>query len=698
MTGFTFSPLIPVPLILALCAVAAGLIAYGIWHRAKGALLRALPVLALIIALADPEMIRGNQVAIKDVAIVVVDESASQKIGEREARTNRAVEKLTAELGAMGDLELRIVRTGRSDAGGGQGGTRLFEALASTLSDIPAQRLAGSILITDGQVHDAVATERAVQARAPYMNAPVHLLLSGERKEFDRRIRLESAPDFGIVGKPAMVRLRVEDTTAEAGTMIPVTIKLNGGTPVQMNLPAGKPVDVPMQIENSGANVYEVDVAAASGEISSINNRTLVSINGIRDRMRVLLVSGQPHVGERAWRNLLKSDPNVDLIHFTILRPLTKDDGTPLDELALIAFPIRELFEEQLKEFDLIIFDRYSQKGLVPVQYMNNVANYVRQGGAIMLAVGPEYADSYSLFGGPLQGILPAEPTGVVFNGTFRPHLSDVGQRHPVTAELEGAMGANRAKPGEPSWGRWLRQIQVAKALGAPVLLGQDKNPLLILNRVGEGRVALLLSDTAWLWGKGFDGGGPQIELLRRVSHWLMKEPQLEEEALTAEVRDGALQISRRSLSAEEVAVKVTAPDGTEQTVTPKPSSSGAFTARMDVTEPGVYSLTDGKITAIAAVGTPNPLETYDVVSTDAKAGPLAQASGGGVFWLEDADAPAIRRVVPGRASNGSTWMGLKANKQVAVTGVTQTPLSPVALILLLIMAGAMLAWWREGK
>jgi hypothetical protein len=695
MTGLTFSPLIPVPLILVLCAAAAVLIAYGVWHRAKGALLRALPVLALILALADPALIRQNEVAIKDVAIVVVDESASQKIGEREARTNKAVEKLTAELGAMGDVEVRTVRTGRSDATGGQGGTHLFDALSSALSDVPAQRLAGSILITDGQVHDAVDTARAIEAHAPYMNAPVHLLISGERKEFDRRIRLDSAPDFGIVGQAANVRLRVEDTTAAPGTLMPVTIKRNGGAAQQMNLPAGTAVDVPMQVENPGANVYEIDVAAAPGEISSINNRTLVSINGIRDRMRVLLVSGQPHVGERVWRNLLKSDPNVDLIHFTILRPLTKDDGTPLDELALIAFPIRELFEEQLKEFDLIIFDRYSQQGLVPVQYMNNVANYVRNGGAVMLAVGPEYAKTYSMFGGPLQSILPAEPTGNVFTGAFRPHLSEVGKRHPVTSELEGALGA---KPGEPSWGRWLRQVQVAKTVGAPVLLGQDKNPLLVLNRVGEGRVALLLSDTGWLWGKGFDGGGPQIELLRRVSHWLMKEPQLEEEALTAAVSNGALEITRRSLSAEEVPVKVTAPDGSEQTVTPKPSRSGAFTAHLDVATLGLHSLSDGKMNAVAAVGTPNPLETYDVVSTDAKVGPLAEASGGGTFWLEDAVTPSIRRVVPGRASHGSTWLGLKANKQVAVTGVTQTPLSPVAVILLLIMAGAMLAWWREGK
>ena len=694
MTGLTFLPLIPAPFLIFLTVIAVVLLAYGLYHRAKGVLLRTIPILALIIAIADPELVRENRTALKDVAVLVVDESNSQKIGERSERTKAAVEKLTEEFGAIPELEVRTVYSGRADTASGQDGTRLFDALSSALSDVPQQRLAGSVIISDGQIHDALTPERATQNHAAYMNAPVHLLVTGERKEFDRRIRLESSPDFGIVGQNSTVRLRAEDTTAAPGTKIPVTIKKNGGEAVQTMLAAGQITEVPLQIDNAGANVYEVEIASGNGEISTGNNRTLININGVRDRMRVLLVSGQPHVGERAWRNLLKSDPNVDLVHFTILRPLTKDDGTPLNELALIAFPIRELFEEQLKEFDLIIFDRYSQKGLVPLQYMNNVANYVRQGGAVMLAVGPEYADSYSLFGGPLQGILPAEPTGRVFNGSFRPHLSDVGTRHPVTATLDGA-----TMPGtDPAWGRWLRQVQVAKPNGAPVLMGQDQEPLLILNHVEKGRVALLLSDTVWLWGKGFDGGGPQTELLRRVAHWLMKEPELEEEALTAEVRDGALQISRRSLTKEPVAVTVKGPDGKEHKIMPISTTGGAFTARAEISEPGLYTLSDGKITAIAAVGTPNPLEAFDVVSTADKVGPLAEASGGGVFWLEDATAPAIRRVVPGRVSHGSTWMGLKANKQIAVTGVTQTPLSPVALVLLLIMAGAMVAWWREGK
>jgi len=407
-------------------------------------------------------------------------------------------------------------------------------------------------------------------------------------------------------------------------------------------------------------------------------------------------VSGQPHVGERAWRNLLKSDPNVDLVHFTILRPLNKDDGTPLNELALITFPIRELFEEKLNDFDLVIFDRYSQRGLVPFQFMANVADYVREGGAVMLAVGPEYSDSFSLFGSPLQSVLPAEPTGRVFNGIFKPHLSSVGKRHPVTAELAGAL-ANDAE-GEPSWGRWLRQVQVRDGEGRPVMIGQEDEPLLILDRVGEGRVALLLSDTVWLWGKGFDGGGPQVELLRRVSHWLMKEPELEEESLTAEVQGGSLAITRRSLAEEEIPVTVTAPGGQVETVIPKDAGNGRFVAHLPIDDPGLYQLSDGTNTTVAAVGTPNPLETYDVVATGSRVTPLTQTTNGGVYWLDDGTVPAIRRIAPDRIARGSSWLGLRANEQFVVTGVTQTPLAPVALILLLVMAGAMLAWWQEGK
>jgi uncharacterized membrane protein len=411
----------------------------------------------------------------------------------------------------------------------------------------------------------------------------------------------------------------------------------------------------------------------------------------------VLLISGQPHVGERAWRNLLKSDPNVDLVHFTILRPWTKEDNTPIKELALIQFPARELFEDQLHSFDLVIFDRYAGNSLVGPQALENIADYVRDGGAMMLAVGPEYAETSSLYDSPLQSVLPAAPTGHVSTDAFRPRLSAIGARHPVTAELTGAFATDAQGDTGPSWGRWLRRVDVAAPNGETVMTGDGDAPLLVLNRVGKGRVALLLSDTMWLWGKDFDGGGPQVELLRRVSHWLMKEPELEEESLSAEAQNDALVITRHSLSPESKPVTVTDPNGTEQTVTPQDNGKGAFVARLPAAAPGMYRLNDGEHTTVAAVGSPNPLESYEVVSTDAKVGPTAAATGGGVYWLGNGDPPIIRRVNPGRTAHGTSWLGLRANKQSAVTGVEQISLAPVALVLLALLAGAMAAWWREG-
>ncbi len=287
------------------------------------------------------------------------------------------------------------------------------------------------------------------------------------------------------------------------------------------------------------------------GEVSTLNNRVAITINGVRDRLRVLLVSGEPHAGERTWRRLLKADPAVDLVHFTILRPPEKDDLTPLNELALIAFPTRELFQQKIGEFDLIILDRFQNRGILPPPYLRNIADYVRHGGALLMDVGPEFASPSSLDDTPLRDILPAHPLrgpdgelgndGVV-DGAFRPAVTALGTRHPVTEGLPGWHA-----DASPSWGSWYRRIGASDLHGSVLLsaeagttgVGTDAAPLLLLERVEQGRVALLLSDQIWLWSRGHQGGGPQAELLRRVAHWLMRQPALEEDALTARIVPG---------------------------------------------------------------------------------------------------------------------------------------------------------------
>src|SRR5205823_3120771 len=429
------------------------------------------------------------------------------------------------------------------EAGGETEGTRLFAALGAALADVPPDRVAGAILVTDGRVHDVPA-----DAAALGFSAPLRALVTGHPDERDRRVVLLSAPRFGIVGQSQTVTFRVEDSGVPPSSA-QVTIRRDGDTLESRGVRTGEKVSVQIPIPHAGANIVEIEASPLEGELTPVNNRAVVSIDGVRDKLRVLLVSGEPHAGERTWRNLLKSDASVDLVHFTILRPPEKQDGTPINELSLIAFPTRELFQQKIDDFQLIIFDRYARQGVLPIIYFDNITRYVRDGGAVLVAAGSDYASPTSIWRTPLDAILPAEPSGNVTDRAFRPVLTDLGQRHPVTRGLDGS----EERP--PHWSEWFRIVDTRSATGTSVMQGPDAKPLLILSHEGEGRVALLLSDHIWLWARGFEGGGPHLDLLRRLSHWLMKEPDLEEEALRLTVSGHDLLVRRQTMADETAEV-----------------------------------------------------------------------------------------------------------------------------------------------
>jgi hypothetical protein len=702
--AIVFQPLIPWPAVALLAAVAFGAIAWAARGNARGMVLRALSIAVLTLAILDPRVVNEQREATPDVALVVVDRSASQSVGDRRQQTESALAALRAEMSRFENLEMRVIAVADEDEGepgvGREGGTRLVGALTRALADVPKQRFAGAVLITDGQIHDVPEGEEA-----PNVGAPVHALLTGRRGERDRRLVVERAPGFGIVGRQVSVVYRVEDRDAEASAVTGrraarVTIRHDEGEAASAVVPVGESQEYTLTLDHAGPTLVTIEVEAAEGELSTVNNRALVSINGVRDRLRVLLVSGQPHAGERTWRNLLKSDPAVDLVHFTILRPPEKDDFTPLVELALIAFPVQELFEVKLKEFDLIVFDRYVVRDVLPPSYLRNIEAYVREGGALLLAVGPEFAGIRSLFQTPLGVIMPGVPSGRVLEQGFRPLVTELGRRHPVTAGLPGG-GEGAASSQAPQWGRWFRLIESQTRSGHTLMEGLDGRPLLILDRVGKGRVAQFMSDHIWLWARGFEGGGPQAELLRRLAHWLMKEPELEEEGLSARVRAGQLTIERRSLSPDPATVTVTAPSGKVETFTltpaERPAVPGPTRLTIPADETGLYRVTDGTHQALAAAGALNPLEFSDLRATDERLKPLAEATGGGVFWLSDG-IPDVRRTRPGRDSAGQGWLGLTKTDSYVITGVAQVSLLPGLLVLALVLGGLAGAWWREGR
>jgi hypothetical protein len=697
MTGSAYTiaaaPLLPWTAIAALGGACMLVLAFGVLRRARGLLWRAIAMAILLTALVNPSIIEEQRSPQRDTAIIVVDESPSQRIGQRQQATDEALAALSDRLGHERDLDVRVIRAGKPQPGAGDDGTRLFTALTRAMSDVPRERLAGVVMITDGQVHDVPADAKAASET---IGAPLHILLSGQPDEADRRLVVGQAPSFGLVGKELQLKIRVEDLPEKKDTAIGqavVTWRKDGGPPQRVTVPVGRDVQLTLPIDHGGPNILELEAEPGPRELTLDNNRAVVVVNGVRDRLRVLLVSGEPHAGERVWRNILKSDASVDLVHFTILRPPEKQDGTPIRELSLIAFPIRELFDVKLDEFDLIIFDRYSRRGVIPQAYLENVARYVRKGGAFLEAAGPSFGTPLSLSRTPLGTVLPTEPTGDVYGEGFKPQLTDLGRRHPVTEDLPGAGPTG----GQPTWGRWFRQVDSRVQRGTTVMSGDRGEPLLVLDRVGQGRVAQLLSDQMWFWARGFEGGGPQAELLRRLAYWLMKEPDLEENDLRATVEGDRIVVTRQSLEPNDRPVTVTAPDGSSRSLTLTPESGGRSSGSLPITEMGLYHVTDGTRAALAAAGPLNPVEFADVRTTPNKLAPVVTATGGGIFWAGAGNIPEVRRVSPDRTAAGRNWMGLRANGDYTITGFSEMPLLPGIAALLLIVGGLLAAWRREG-
>ncbi len=684
--GIAFAPLVPT-LVLWLGAAAIVVIAAILFlSRSHGAAVRVLALTLIVLALSNPSFTREEREPLSSVAVVVVDKSPSQNFGNRAKETETAREQLVNHLKEIKGLEVRVVEAGQAD--GETDGTKLFSAVTSALSDVPADRVAGAFLITDGRVHDIPANADAVGFKAP-----VHALITGRRNERDRRIAITAAPRFGIVGQTQTITYRLDDQGV-TGQTARVTVRRDGEVLSERALTSGQTTSVTMDIPHAGPNIIEIEASPLEGELTPVNNRAVVSIDGVRDKLRVLLVSGEPHSGERTWRNLLKSDASVDLVHFTILRPPEKQDGTPINELSLIAFPTRELFQQKINEFQLIIFDRYARQGVLPISYFDNIARYIRNGGAVLVSAGPDYASPTSIWRTPLDSVLPAEPVGVT-DKPFTARLSEMGKRHPVTRGLEGA----NSDP--PHWSRFFRQVDTRNATAPAIMEGADGKPLLLLSRQGEGRVALLLSDHIWLWARGYEGGGPHLDLLRRLSHWLMKQPDLDEEALRLQVQGRDLVAVRQTMADSVQPVTVTSPSGATRQLTLTESQPGEWRASTNADELGLWQATDGKLKALINVGPANPKEFSEVTSTTDNLKPLTQATGGDTRRIADNGSVDVPRVVPVRSASvfrGDGWLGVKISDASVVRGIGVLPVFAGLIGLLLLLGAFATTWLREGR
>jgi hypothetical protein len=685
--SLTFSPLVPAYALWALGAAAALLVVLALLSRGTIAIVRAFALALVLLALANPSLVQEEREKVKDIVAVVMDRSTSQTLGDRAAMTDRVRAELERRFGSLTDVEPRFIEAqdGESDDG-----TRLFTALSNGLADVPPDRLAGVIMVTDGVVHDLPPSVDAMGFRAP-----LHALVTGRPNERDRQIKLVEAPRFGIVGRDQTIRAQILERGGTGSAA--VTVRRDGQIFQRLTVRTGAPFSLQVRIDHGGSNVVELEAEPLEGELTQANNKAVVTIEGIREKLRVLLVSGEPHAGERTWRNLLKADANVDLVHFTILRPPEKQDGTPINELSLIAFPTRELFQQKIKEFDLIIFDRYANQSVLPSSYFENIVRYVREGGAVMVAAGPEFAGVASLARTRLSSIIPGAPDGRVVEEPYKARITNQGARHPVTRDLPGS------EQNPPAWGEWLRIVGAQVPTGTALMSGAGDLPLLVLRREEKGRVALLLSDHAWLWARGFREGGPHLDLLRRMAHWLMKEPALEEEALRASVTGRDIRVERQTMRDTADAVTMTAPSGAERSLTLAEENPGLFTARVESRELGLHTLRSGDLVAFVSVGPPNPRELADVFSTTDQLRPLAEGTGGSVRRVAgdtgtEVTVPRIQAVRSGSRFAGGDWIGIRPSESAIVRGVSVFPLALGLLGLALLIGATLAAWMIEGR
>ncbi len=690
MTGtLILDPLLPLLAVWVVAALSLLGLALAIWRRLPGWWLRGLAAVALLAALLNPAIQREDREPLSDIVVLVVDQSASQQIGDRPTQIEAAIANVRAEVAKLDNTELRVVTIGD---GADDSGTLLMTGLSDALAEEPQGRIAGVILATDGRLHDV--------DRAPALPAPLHALLTGQPDDWDRRLVVANAPAFAILGEPVTLTLRIEDqgTPPPADAFVALNISIDGDAPMSFEVPLGQDIDLPVTLPHGGMNVLQFDTPVLDGELTPRNNAAVIQINGVRDRLRVLLVSGEPHAGERTWRNLLKADAAVDLVHFTILRPPEKQDGVPVDELSLIAFPTRELFMEKIEDFDLIVFDRYRRRGILPAEYLENVANYVMNGGAVLVSSGSEYGAADSIFRSPLGAILPGAPTARVFEQGFVPQISDIGDRHPITTGLEQMSPAAGDGSDGPGWGRWFRLVDTTVPDDAEILMtGLDDRPLLAVNRVGDGRVALIASDQSWLWDRGYEGGGPQAELLRRLAHWMMKEPDLEEESLSVAPTGQTMRIIRQTLSDTAPDVTVTGPDGSDTVLSLQEVSPGRFETLWNAPEVGLYRLTDGTLETVIALGTAAPKEFEQTIATADLLQPPVDATRGGITALSEGSI-ALRSVREGRPAAGRGWLGVTPRGAYQTASISITPVLPAWAFLLIASLLVVGAWLREGR
>ncbi len=546
--------------------VAAGLACWGVRREAMKARrlvlwgLRGLAAVCALFFLLEPGLRRLQVARVKNRVAVLVDRSASMtfpvSVGgvSRSQAVADALGALTPQMEALKDRfsfeilgfdpELSPVSQKDLETTPARGArTDLLSTLRSLKASegTSARKLSGVLVFSDGADNAELAqgvTGRPQQVLQGY-GVPVSTVAVGQGGLKDLAIDAVRVDDFAFVRNSITAEVEVR-ARGFADTTTQVVLRREGRVVASSQVKFASSDDVQTVTftfapDQTGRFVYTVSVPVFAGEAVTENNARAFTLKVIRDRVRVLLVSGRPSWDERFLRGLLKQDANVELISFYILRNSPDDPQVAQEELSLIPFPRDEIFKDRVNTFDLIAILNFNNddRSITLGDYEDSIKQYLLNGGALAYVGGDRtFGDArVTSFAEvlPVQAAGPSDPT------PFKARLTAEGARHPITAIGTSSLsteGAWDALPLIPGMNTVKARPGATVLLDHPFALVEGKNaPLLTIWEYGRGRVLALNTDGAWYWAFPSHAGGAQTRVYERfwsnAIRWLVRDPEL---------------------------------------------------------------------------------------------------------------------------------------------------------------------------
>ncbi len=660
------------------------------YYKIKHLYLRTLSFLVFLVFILNPQINKKNAEYHKDIVIVVSDMTQSI-IETRKAKEVELISKdLSRQLKEIGNIEqinIKLENYKKIELSNAKEiETSLFREVNNVINNLNIERLSGIIIITDGQIHDFHNYNKLLS------KTPIHYILVGNKNEKDRILKTTNIPKYAVLGKKYEIFVNIKDNTEKKN--LKTDFYLNEQLIDTKYLFPNKNYEIPLPTLSIGKNILEIRTEETDIEISKLNNYQIHEINGIQDKLKVMLISGEPNMGLRNLRNILNSDPNIELLHFTILRPPTKRDLTPVKELSLIPFPTQELFDADISKFNLIIFDQYGLQGILPPKYLDNISKFVVSGGALLDIVGRKYLTKDSLINSPIKQILPTIPLKNISNKRFRPELTKVGKRHPITNKLK-----NNYK--EKSWGEWTNYTR-SQLNSGKALLHYENDPLLALDNVGKGRVVQILSSDSWIWQKSLNDKGPLIELIRNIIQWLLKNPKLEENFINLNKDNNLIKIKLNSISSGDINAKIVTPSKEALKLKLIDKGNGIFEGEFKSLERGKFQITWKDKTKYFIINDMNNKEVEEITATDYKIKSYTEKNNTftknfNIFW-KDRSTPKILRIYNNKILGGKNWIGVVEKNVPKISENSKQKLLNWYIIFMLLIFLIFISWYKEGR